>query len=451
MEKEYDVVIVGGSITGAALLYVLSKYTDIKNIALYEKYGELAVLNSNAKSNSQTIHCGDIETNYTIEKATKVKRTSDMIKNYGINHNLIGKAIFKGQKMAMGVGKEEVEFIKQRFEEFKSLYKHIKFYTKEEVKKIEPLVIKGVDGNDRPEDIVAMGSDNDFTTADYGLIAKDMVKNAQEVKDKNIEVTLNTKVGEIKDDGEYKLVDLGNGTKVKARYVAVCAGAHSLLFAHNYGLGLNFSCFPVAGSFYKSVEKSLNGKVYMKQNPKLPFAALHGDPDITLGGNCRFGPTALVIPKLERFRKGTYLDFWKSFRISFPTIKVLLGLLKDKDIRNYLIRNYMFEVPFLGKRLFVKDARKIVPTLKDKDITYAKKYGGVRPQIIDKDKKELLLGEARLQGNGVLFNMTPSPGATSSLGNAERDTAEITKYLNAKFNVEEFKADYEKEVDYSVK
>ena len=32
--------------------------------------------------NSQTLHFGDIETNYTYDKATKVKRTADMMKNY---------------------------------------------------------------------------------------------------------------------------------------------------------------------------------------------------------------------------------------------------------------------------------------------------------------------------------------------------------------------------------
>ena len=33
-------------------------------------------------------------------------------------------------------------------------------------------------------------------------------------------------------------------------------------------------------------------KVYMVQNDKLPFAALHGDPDILKNGKTRFGPTA---------------------------------------------------------------------------------------------------------------------------------------------------------------
>jgi len=65
----YDVLIVGGGVSGAALFYVLSKYTNIPRIALLEKYNEVAQVNSKASNNSQTLHTGDIETNYSFKKA----------------------------------------------------------------------------------------------------------------------------------------------------------------------------------------------------------------------------------------------------------------------------------------------------------------------------------------------------------------------------------------------
>jgi len=53
-----------------------------------------------------------------------------------------------------------------------------------------------------------------------------------------------------------------------------------------------------------------------------------------------------------------------------------------------------------------------------------------------------MLGEASLsEGNGIIFNMTPSPGATSCLGNAERDIKVICDYLNLEFDEEQFLAD----------
>jgi malate dehydrogenase (quinone) len=60
--------------------------------------------------------------------------------------------------------------------------------------------------------------------------------------------------------------------------------------------------------------------------------------------------------------------------------------------------------------------------------------------VLNKDEQKLLLGEASIYtGEGVIFNMTPSPGATSCLGNAERDLRYIVKYLGKNFNEEKFK------------
>lgn len=186
-------------------------------------------------------------------------------------------------------------------------------------------------------------------------------------------------------------------------------------------------------------EKMLNGKVYMIQNPKLPFAALHGDPDILANGYTRFGPTALMLPKLERYKKGTFLDFWKTLRLDKNIAIALYKLLRERDIRNYIFKNFLFEIPFINKYLFLRDARKIVPSLRVSEFKYAKGFGGVRPQVLDKEQQKLLLGEASIcTGEGLIFNMTPSPGATSCLGNAERDLKYIVKYLGKNFNEKKF-------------
>lgn len=129
-EKHYEVVVVGGGISGAAALYTLAQYTDIKSMAIVEKYSGLATLNSKGTANSQTIHCGDIETNYTFEKAKIVSKKANMIVKYGLMHGLNEKVMIQGQKMAIGVGDEECEYIKKRYEEFKSLYPYLEFLKK---------------------------------------------------------------------------------------------------------------------------------------------------------------------------------------------------------------------------------------------------------------------------------------------------------------------------------
>ena len=129
----YEVAVVGGGISGTALLYSLSKYTNISRIVLIEKNQEVALVSSHKTSNSQTLHFGDIETNYTLEKAQKVKRAASLVKNYVLRNDFQQETYSKYHKMVLGVGKEQTEEIKERYKEFKSLFPKLKLIEKEEI------------------------------------------------------------------------------------------------------------------------------------------------------------------------------------------------------------------------------------------------------------------------------------------------------------------------------
>lgn len=433
-KHHYNVVIVGGGISGTALMYTLAKYTNIKDIALFEKYSELSTLNSNAKANSQTLHCGDIETNYTLEKAKITNKTAGMLENYGLLYGYENIHMFKTPKMALGVGDEEVKFIKDRYEEFKHEFPYMEYWDKEALAKIEPALLKGRDKN---ENIAAMGTNKRWSSVNFGEISKTFVKNAK-IENPNCEVFLNKEVGDIKKIGNKFELSIG-GEHFYADYVVVDAGAHSLLLAHRMGYGLDFSCLPVGGSFYYSKIDSLKSKVYTIQNPKLPFAAIHGDPDIVKGNIIRFGPTAIVLPKLERYHHAHFIDFLETLAPSAEVLEVFYDLMHDSDIRDYAVKNFLYEVPGIRKKLFAKEVQKIVPSMTEDDIEFAEGVGGLRPQVIDKKTKKLFLGEAKIEtGEGIVFNMTPSPGATSCLGNAFIDTQLICEHLNATFNIKKF-------------
>jgi malate dehydrogenase (quinone) len=197
----------------------------------------------------------------------------------------------------------------------------------------------------------------------------------------------------------------------------------------------------VAGSYYFTPQ-ILNGKVYTVQNDALPFAAIHGDPDVMVPGATRFGPTALMLPVLERYNLDTLPDFLRVFRFDRRVARVLWDLMKVRDIRNDMLKNMLCEIPFIRRLLFLRDVRKIVPALRLRDLRFAKKVGGIRPQLIDKDHERLMLGEAKIDtGKGAIFNMTPSPGGTSCLENAEIDLRHIAAYLSANIDEERIKQD----------
>ena len=434
----FQVAIIGGGISGSALLYTLARYTDIKSVALFEKYGEIGSVNTNAKSNSQTLHCGDIETNYTLEKAKKVKRTAMMLEKYALKHGYGGEHIHKVTKMALGVGEHEVAYIKERYEEFVSFFPYMELWDEEALAEIEPALMEG-----RKEPVIAMGAKGEYSAVDFGAIAKSFVANAEKEAKKDVSVFLDTEIKAMKTRGDKTVLQCDRG-EFFADFVVVDAGAHSLLLAHEMGFGEDYSCLPIGGSFFYAKNNILNSKVYTVQNPKLPFAAVHGDPDLVKDGVARFGPTALALPKLERYKASHFMDFIHSLSPDEAVLKVFYDLLKDDDIRDYVFRNFIYEIPGIRRKEFVKELRKIIPNIKADEIKFAEKIGGLRPQVIDKVKKQLLLGEAKIETDiGITFNMTPSPGATSCLGNAEIDARKICTYLEQRFKDKKFKDELE--------
>lgn len=430
----YDVVIVGGGVAGTALLYALANFTDLKRVALVEKYTQVASVNSKATNNSQTIHCGDIETNYSLEKALKVRRSAQMLVRYASHLPPVQReqVIYKFPKMVLGVGPEECEFLRQRYEVFKPHFAGMQLLEKDQIAAVEPNVVK-VDGQDRPEELVAIAIAGEYTAVNYGKLAQSFIEQAQAVPDKTVDLKLGYPVQAIEPVGEnYRVVTAD--AELKARFVVVSAGGHSLLFAHRMGIGLEYSCLPVAGNFYFTPQV-LNGKVYTVQNDKLPFAAIHGDPDITMPGKTRFGPTALPLPLLERNNLQTVIDYLEVLKLDQTVVQVLWDLFKVQDIRNYIFKNMAFEMPVVNRRLFLKDARKIVPSLQLADLEFAHGIGGVRPQLIDRTQRKLILGQAEVDpGDGIRFNVTPSPGATTCLGNAEQDVLRIQQHLGCQFD-----------------
>ena len=126
INKIFDTAIIGGGVAGTSLLFTLAKYTDLKNIILFEKYDEASQLNSNPKANSQTLHVGDIESNYSYEKAQVVKRASSMVSNYIHNFDEVDKTGYIRDKMLLAVGEEEITQLKERYKEFKTLYGQLK-------------------------------------------------------------------------------------------------------------------------------------------------------------------------------------------------------------------------------------------------------------------------------------------------------------------------------------
>jgi malate dehydrogenase (quinone) len=431
MSGKYDLVIVGGGISGASLLYTTAKFTDIDSIALVEKEDEVAAINSHHTNNSQTLHFGDIETNYTLEKAEEVKEGAELLAGYLENHDPDREMHAKRSKMVLAVGDDEVPQLEQRYHEegFGDLFPKLRPIGRDEIADIEPKVLEG---REPDVDMLALQTPDGYVV-DYGMTTKSFVEQASE--EANVDVFTGTEVTDITPTLEGYTIATDEG-RFDCDATVVAAGSHSLQMAKELGYGEDKVLLPVAGSFFLA-DDLLNGKVYTLQMKKLPFAAVHGDADVHDASITRFGPTAKLVPALERGNVSTVSDFIDVFGLNAASVLSYANILSDKVLLPYVLRNLLYDLPEVGPRQFLPHVQKVVPSVELDDIERAKGYGGVRPQIVDTKAKSLDMGEAKIVGDDVIFNITPSPGASTCLKNAMRDTHTLLEFLEGDYEFDE--------------
>ncbi|MEI8130667.1 MAG: FAD-dependent oxidoreductase [bacterium] len=426
MNQPYDVVIIGGGASGTSLLYTLARYSTIERVLLLEKYDKPGQVNSRASNNSQTLHVGDIETNYTLEKVRQVRPAALMLVRYAeMQPEAVRNALlFTMPKMVLGVGEHEVSVLEKRFTDISSLFPDLQKIDREAIALIEPAVVAG---RDLSVPICALATLKGYAV-DYERLAQSFVAEALRVRS-SYAVSYDSEVVTIVRDGDGYVIQVKGRAPVRARAVVVDADSYSLYFAKQLGYGKQFSLIPIAGSFYFS-KKILNGKVYTVQEPLLPFAAVHGDPDVCVPNVTRWGPTARFFPVLESRNLKTMIDYVRSSGLGRARTWISFFTILLEPIRfKYLLTNMLYELPWVGKRMLVKNVQKIIPEMCACDLTKAKGYGGMRLQRVDTTTHELQLGEGKIVGENIIFNMTPSPGASVCLYNAMRDAEHVVAFL----------------------
>lgn len=421
--RKYDVLIIGGGVSGSALLYALSNFTDIKSIALLEKHKDVAQVSSHHTQNSQTLHFGDIESNYALEKATVVAPKARILQQYVETVGKADRAHIKKHKMLLAVGAQEVRALEKRYKDFRKLFPKNKLLRRDEIARIEPFIVKG---RDEKEEIAAIWSPDGYIM-DYYELSKSFVKHSKKPK-----VHFNTEVTRIEHTNGMYIVHTNKET-LSCKVLVVDAGGMSIHFAKMLGYGKHLSIMSLGGNFYRGPQV-LKGKVYTMQHPKRPNAAIHGDPDVSQEGYTRYGPTANILLELERYNSKTIIPYLKSVNWSPRGVLSVIKTGLDPAYGLYIIQNMFYDAPLFGKHMLNKEIRKIIPTMKARDIKKDKGYGAARPQIIDARTLKVNLGEARIEGEKVIFNITPSPGASTCLANAIKDAKQVTTWLGTKFD-----------------
>jgi malate dehydrogenase (quinone) len=162
---------------------------------------------------------------------------------------------------------------------------------------------------------------------------------------------------------------------------------------------------------------------------------VHGDPDLNDAKITRFGPTAMVLPMLERGNYRSVMDFFKT-GMNVNVLTSILRILAEKDTRAFALENLCYRLPG-GTDAFLEKARKIVPELDN--LHMFKGVGGIRPQLCTNGR--VFMGGAKIFGNEhdkLIFDITPSPGASVCL----RDAYETANYLCPRISARIFQEDF---------
>ncbi len=202
-----------------------------------------------------------------------------------------------------------------------------------------------------------------------------------------------------------------------ARFINA-AGAHCDKVARAFGVGRNLRLVPFKGLYRKlRKEKSylVRGNIYPVPDIRNPFLGVHFTRSVH--GEVYLGPTA--IPALGRENYGLLQGIDREG----PSILLRDAVLffandKFREVARTEPKKYVF-------RFFFHDAAQLMKDLNPGDIVPSDKCG-IRPQLVDWDKKELVMDFLLVREGPSLHILNPiSPAFTSSMDLARRIVAEF--------------------------
>jgi len=435
-KSEVDVVLIGGGIMSANLGTLIHELNPDIEIEIIERLDVVAAESSDAWNNAGTGHSALCELNYTpeqadgavkIDKAIKIAEQFEVSKQFWAY--LVEKGVMKNPEhfirqvphMSAVFGEKDVKFLKTRFEAMiqQNLFKGME-YTEDRAL-LEDWVPLMMEGRDAAEPMAATKMDIG-TDVNFGALTRDLINYLAQKG--NVHLSLHQEVKDIEreDDGrwEIEVKDLKTGDKreIKAKFVFIGAGGHSLLLLEKSGIpeAKGYGGFPVGGQWLRckneEIIKQHHAKVYGKASVGAPpMSVPHLDTRYIDGKQALlFGPYAGFSTKF--LKKGSYFDLPASIKLS--NIKPMLSAgLDNLPLTKYLITEVM------KKPKDKLDALKqFMPTAKLEDWEIEK--AGQRVQVIKKDPKHggiLEFGtEVVSSADGSIAALLgASPGASTSV------------------------------------
>lgn len=207
------------------------------------------------------------------------------------------------------------------------------------------------------------------------------------------------------------LAQLSDGGEISCGHLINAAGMYSDAIAHGCNEAAHYQVVPFKGSYYQLSNPSLiNGLVYPVPDLAMPFLGIHFTK--TVDGNVHIGPNASLCFGKENYKGLDSVDISEAKQSLLCAVKMFMN--KPK-MRKHIYQ----EILNLSKWHFVKQAKKMVPSLTSKDVMASQKCG-IRAQLVDKRTNELVDDFLVVQsGKNIHILNAVSPALTCSMSFAK--------------------------------